>query len=406
MSEYVRRVSRIPDSLLPRLPHLSIELTERCDNDCIHCCINLPAGDLAARAREMTTQQVLEIMDQAAGLGCLEVRLTGGEPLLRPDFENIYLHARRLGMKVLIYTNARRITIRLADLWKRIPPLVPIEVTVYGMRRESYEAVTRSPGSYGQFRRGVDLLLDRQIPFVVRGALLPPNRHEMEVFEKWARTLPDMDSDPGYSMFFELRGRRDDEAKNELIRSLRIAPEEGVAMLSRNEARYRKESEEFASRFMGPHGDRLFACGAGCSVCVDAYGRAQPCLGLRAPELTADVLASSVAVALEGFGGLKEMRATDPDYLRRCAVCSLKGFCEQCPAKSWAEYGTLDTPVEYLCEVAHAQARYLGWLGSGAKAWETEVLTRSADKVSEARCSAGLYALEATRSVRRRHTSR
>ena len=44
------------------------------------------------------------------------------------------------------------------------------------------------------------------------------------------------------------------------------------------------------------------------------------------------------------------------------ARCFLKGFCEQCPAKSWAESGTLDTPVEYLCEVAHTKARYLGCL--------------------------------------------
>ena len=379
MNEYVRRVSRLPESLLPRLPHLDIELTERCDNDCIHCCINLPAGHAAARAREMTTQQVMGIMDQAAGLGCLQVRLTGGEPLLRPDFESIYLHARRLGMKVLVYTNARRITVRLAELWKRVPPLVPIEVTVYGMRRESYEAVTRSRGSYAQFRRGVRLLLDRQVPFAVRGALLPPNRHEMEEFEAWTRTLPAMDTDPGYSMFFDLRGRRDDEAKNELIRSLRVTPEEGVAVLSRNEARYQKEMEEFASRFMGPQGDRLFTCGAGRSLCVDAYGRAQPCVGVRAPDLTVDVLVSSLAEALERFADLSELRATDPEYLRRCAVCSLKGFCEQCPAKSWAEHGTLDAPVEYLCEVAHAQARYLGWLGPGEKAWEAKVAADSVD---------------------------
>jgi hypothetical protein len=48
----------------------------------------------------------------------------------------------------------------------------------------------------------------------------------------------------------------------------------------------------------------------------------------------------------------------------------LKGLCEQCPGKSWAEYGTLDTPVEYLCQVAHAQARYLGLLNGGERAWE------------------------------------
>ena len=64
------------------------------------------------------------------------------------------------------------------------------------------------------------------------------------------------------------------------------------------------------------------------------------------------------------------MQATNPLYLERCARCFLHGLCEQCPAKSWMEHGTLDTPVEYLCQVAHAQARYLGLLEEGERAWE------------------------------------
>jgi radical SAM protein with 4Fe4S-binding SPASM domain len=370
VSEYVRRVTDTPTPLLPRLLSLDIELTERCDNDCIHCCINLPAGDAAARAREMSTDQVKDILRQAADLGCLQVRLTGGEPLLRPDFEEIYVSARRLGLKVLIYTNARRITPRLADLWAEIPPLVPLEVTVYGMRRDSYEAVSRAPGSFAQFRRGVELLLDRGVPFIVRGALLPPNRGEIREFEAWAATIPAMDGPPGYSMFFDLRNRRDDPEKNRVIESLRVSPEEGVAILTRDEARFRGEMAEFGQKFMGAAGDRLFACGAGRSVSIDAYGRAQPCMGVRDPSLTVDILTSSLAEALERFEALRELRVTNPEYLRRCARCFLKGLCEQCPAKSWAENGTLDTPVEYLCEVAQAQARYLGWLGENQVPWE------------------------------------
>jgi len=70
------------------------------------------------------------------------------------------------------------------------------------------------------------------------------------------------------------------------------------------------------------------------------------------------------------FPRWRELRATNPEYLNRCALCFLKGLCEQCPGKSWMEHGTLDTPVEYLCQVAHAQARYLGLLSEGEQAWE------------------------------------
>jgi MoaA/NifB/PqqE/SkfB family radical SAM enzyme len=383
MSEFVRRVKQLTKPIAPRLGELDIELTERCNNDCIHCCINRPANDAVAQAREMTTDQVKDILLQAAGLGCLRVRFTGGEPLLRPDFEELYIFARRLGLKVLLFTNARLITPHLADLLARIPPRVEIEISVYGMRQESYEAVTRAPGSFTQFRRGVNLLLERNVPFVVKGALLPPNKHEIDELEAWANTIPGMTKRPSHAMFFDLRSRRDDTGKNARIESLRASPQDGLAVLARDHATYRKEMAEFASRFMGPGGGQLFGCGDGHGICVDANGRAQPCIGMRAPELTVDVVGAGLVPAPEGhhkgaplrdamdrFSHLREMQATNLDYLRRCAVCFLKGLCEQCPAKSWVEHGTLDTPVEYLCEVAHAQARYLGWLGANEQGWQ------------------------------------
>jgi radical SAM protein with 4Fe4S-binding SPASM domain len=370
--------------LHPQMGALDIELTERCNNDCIHCCINLPAHDAAARAREMTTAQVKDILQQAADLGCLRVRFTGGEPLLRSDFTELYVYARRLGLQVLLFTNARLVTPQLADLFARIPPRIAIEVTVYGMTASSYDAVTQVPGSFAQFWNGVTLLLERRIPFIVKQSLLPPNRHEIEGFEAWAATIPWMDHRPGYTMNFDLRCRRDDETKNTRIAGLRFPPAETVAMAMREEARYRASNEEFrAKRFMGVPGDRLFSCGAcsGKSGCVDAYGRLQPCMGLRMPGLSVDLLGSGseagvrLADALARFPALGEMRATNPEYLRRCARCFLKGLCTQCPAKSWAEHGTLDTPVEYLCEVAHAQARCLGWLAADEYGWEAEAPT-------------------------------
>jgi hypothetical protein len=115
-------------------------------------------------------------------------------------------------------------------------------------------------------------------------------------------------------------------------------------------------------------------------------------MGVRAPELTIDLHESSwqshgkgqsdlgnesscgkhnaLVKALEYYKSLHAMKATNPDYLSRCAVCFLNGLCEQCPAKSWAEHGTLDTPVEYLCAVAHARGRWMGWLMDSEKAWE------------------------------------
>ena len=115
----------------------------------------------------MTTAQWGSILHQAADLGVLTVRFTGGEPLLRPDFADIYQIARKLGLKVLLFTNARLIDTRLAQLFTRIPLLEKIEISVYGLHRKTYESVSRVSGSFSQFQRGVRLLEEHRIPFIV-----------------------------------------------------------------------------------------------------------------------------------------------------------------------------------------------------------------------------------------------
>lgn len=355
----------------PPLGHLDIELTERCNNACIHCYINLPEHDKEAERRELTTAQWKGILRQAADLGARSVRFTGGEPLLRSDFGELYIYARRLGLKVVLFTNGRLITPELADLFARVPPLKKIEISVYGMHAESYDAIACAAGAFSEFRRGLDLLLERQIPFVVKSVLLPPNRGEIDEFEAWAATIPGLDGNPPYSVFLDLRARRDAPAKNRRIAALRFSPEEGVALLARREGSYRKATAQFSARFLGPQGDMLFSCGAGEAGCVDAYGVYQMCMLLRHPDMVYDLNQGTLREALtEVFPRFREARATNPAYLSRCARCFLKGLCEQCPAKSWTEHGTLDAPVEYLCQVAHAQARHLGLLSEGERAWE------------------------------------
>jgi radical SAM protein with 4Fe4S-binding SPASM domain len=374
-SPYVRKVSSFEHRLWvnqgPLLGRLDIELTERCNNNCLHCSINLPADDCRAKDRELTTNAVKNILTEAASLGALSVRFTGGEPLLRQDFAELYTFARRLGLKVLIFTNARLLNPDLVHLLAHIPPLEKIEVSVYGMTRTSYEAVSRVRGSFDEFKEGVELLLHHRIPFVVKSALLPPNAEEVANFETWAATIPWMNAPPAYALFFELRGRRDSLTKNRLIQQLRLTPEKGLTFLTRHGETYLKEMREFCGKFMGPPGDRLFACGTGHAPCVDAYGMLQPCLPLRHPDTVYDLKSGSLKKALtDFFTRVREATATNPDYLKRCARCFLKGLCEQCPARSWAEHGTLDTPVEYLCQVAHVQAQDLGLLRDGEYGWE------------------------------------
>ena len=81
--------SFLADNSKQILTRLDMELTERCNNNCMHCYINLSADDLAAKERELSTKEIKHILEEAASLDCLAVRFCGGEPLLREDFQEL-----------------------------------------------------------------------------------------------------------------------------------------------------------------------------------------------------------------------------------------------------------------------------------------------------------------------------
>jgi len=356
----------------PRLARLDFELTERCNNDCVHCSINRPAKDEEARRREWTAGEIKDILKEAASLGCLTVRFTGGEPLLREDFEEIYLAARGLGLRVRVFTNATLVTPRMAALFGKTPPLEKMEISVYGMTAESSAAVTRNPGAFEAARRGIELLVKHGLPFVIKGVVFPPTGDEMDRFEAWAMKTSGRSEPPSYAMLFDLRSRRDDGAKNAAIRGLRIGPRAYIRLEERRGEGHVAELRRFLTARAGPQGARLFPCLSDAGS-VDAYGHFQACLTLRHPATVYDLRKGSLREAAGDFlPKVREIKAADPDYLGRCGRCFLKSLCLQCPAKSWAEHGTLDTPVEYFCGIAHAQAARLGLLGEGEKAWTVE----------------------------------
>ncbi|MFH1783024.1 MAG: radical SAM protein [Candidatus Omnitrophota bacterium] len=361
-------------NIKPYLGTLTIELTERCNNNCTHCCINLPEQDLEAKRKELSTDKIKSIIEEALILGCRKIWFTGGEPLLREDFEDIYIFTRKLGLRVLLFTNAMLITPRIIDVFKKYPPNEKIEVTVYGLTKQSYESSTRVPGSFEKFNQGTNLLKENNIPFVIKTALLPGNKHEMGKIRSFSDSLPATELGLHYSLHFDLRGRRDDEKKNNMIKQLRISSRDSLEVLAKNRDAYIKEKKLYCNRFNGLKGDRLFSCGAGMQgATLDAYGNLQPCVLLRHPDTVYDIKKGTLKEGLKKMlYEVRNIRAANPDYLSRCAKCFIKVLCEQCPGKSWGEHGTLDTPVEYLCSLAHGSARFLGLLKDNERAWEIE----------------------------------
>ncbi|MCX6559336.1 MAG: radical SAM protein [Candidatus Aminicenantes bacterium] len=364
-----------------RLRQLDLELTERCNFNCLHCTINRPADDTDAEASEMSLEKIVEILRQATALGVLTVRFTGGEPLLRPDFDDIYQAARGLGLRVSLFTNASLITIRKAELFSRVLPLEPVEVSIYGMTEATAAAATQTKGARQAVSRGLKLLEMYGVKFIPKFVLLPPNQAEFTEFRRWAGERPGALHTPAFVLPSDLRARRDSGAANARLAKLRLAPAQAAAFGAAESDEPQRELRAFCRAQCGPQGPGLFGCGAGTeTACIDAYGQFQLCLRLRHPETTVALGKDGLAGALSSFvPKVRRRKAQDARYLERCAVCFLKPLCEQCPASSWIESGKLDAPVEYHCRITHAQAFTLGLLEKGEQAWKVKDWRRRLD---------------------------
>lgn len=141
----------------------SLELTLRCNVRCKHCYILYPG----ATNNEMSTSEVKHILDKLERDGVLFLTLTGGEPLSRPDFKEIYLYAKQRGFVLSLYTNATLVTEEIADFLTQWPPS-KVEVTIYGHSEETYERVTGVRGSFHRFRKGVKRLKRRGVKVALK----------------------------------------------------------------------------------------------------------------------------------------------------------------------------------------------------------------------------------------------
>ena len=83
-------------------PHYVLwEITRACNLRCKHC---LTSSGTAA-SDELTTQQALKVCDSLGDMGVGAVAIMGGEPLLRPDWEQFAARLTQRGVAVGLVTN-------------------------------------------------------------------------------------------------------------------------------------------------------------------------------------------------------------------------------------------------------------------------------------------------------------
>jgi radical SAM protein with 4Fe4S-binding SPASM domain len=332
---------------------VSIEVTRRCPLECQHCYNNLPMGDQHARSREMTTEEHFRMLDELVEMGCFWLIYTGGEIFARKDFLEIYTHAKKKGFLITLFTNGTLITEKIADYLVEWPPFA-IEITLYGRTRETYEALTQIPGSYDRCLRGIKLLKDRRLPVKLKTVATTINKHEVSAMRQFA--------EDELSVEFKMDGQinpRIDCSQSPL--AVRLTPEEVVALdmhAPKGVSEYRRlAKDELQHPPSLSTNDTLYFCGGGLnSFAINAYGEMGICV--ISQQETFDIRQDGLKPAWEN--SLRELRTRKRTRVTKCIQCRIQSLCGMCPANGEMENGDRESPVEFLCNVAHLRAAVIG----------------------------------------------
>ena len=317
--EYLQRLrTKIAEKRVPYTG--SVELTHRCNLKCMHCYLGDQCSISKETDRELATEPWIDIIDQIVEAQCLDLLITGGEPMLRKDFPEIYAH---------------------------------------GSTAATHDRITQVKGSHAKCMKGVEALLKLGVRVGLKTVLMSLNKHEYADMENLARELnvpwrldsavfpclPNSDSggQPNRCSLFTMAGDRKAAAKSPL--SLRVDPQDAVALEFSDGARVKAMRGTFAKMSGRKVSEKLYTCGAGLTgFHVDPYGCLQPCM--MTTGYRQKIVGSSFEKAWREIGRVRDVPAP-AGYA--CGACDKLSICSGCPALFDLENGAAGVRSEYIC---------------------------------------------------------
>lgn len=335
----------------------SLELLPLCNMNCDMCYVRLSSEEMNKLGRLRSIDEWLDLTRQMQNSGVLFLLLTGGEPLLYPDFQKLYLEFKKMGMILTLNTNGTLIDEEWADFFSKNPPR-RINITLYGATESTYRDLCHNPSGFHQTKRGIRLLKERGVDVKVNGSLVKSNENDAEKIIAIAKEL---DAAVNIDTYMYPATREREKPFNQ---QARMIPQE-AAQARVNLAKEKLTPEEFRNYAIemlhiathtppGTDEPGQVMCRAGrSSFTINWQGEMRPCVMLTSP---------SVKVFETGFDAAwaEIVRETDKITLSpQCSQCPLRQVCQTCAACALLE-GALMIQCLNTC-VSTPDIRWIVW---------------------------------------------
>lgn len=243
-----------------------IDLTNHCNERCIHCYHTFDQYDYS---KEMSFEDVCQLVDRLEELGVFSLVLSGGEALLRKDIFDIMEYISNKGMMITLFTNGVLLTEETVQKLHQYR-IKLISISLYADIPEVHDKITAIKGSFERTLEGINRLKEHGIPFELKCVVLAENADRVEQIREFGKKINyGKESKLDFSLCGKLDGDcsvYDHRVSNEVIKKIFTSDPD---------------------RYIGPRkilqrSPKQHPCGAGrYSLYCSADGSIYPCVSFR-----------------------------------------------------------------------------------------------------------------------------
>jgi radical SAM protein with 4Fe4S-binding SPASM domain len=311
-----------------------LEITTKCNFKCIHC-----FNACSLKRKELTYNEIRNVLDQLADIGCILLRISGGEPLIRNDFWKIIEYARRKEFMVRINSNGSLITCEIA---RRLVDLAisRVEISIYGMNEDTYKLVTNVRGAFGNVMHAIERIKKEGLPYRLKMILMRDNFSQLAAFKRLGKNLGVQ-----HQVFFKINPRID---------GCRVPINHQITF--RQMKQFLEQHPQYCqpafNSFPSPLG-MLCETGGLHQVIINSTGDVMPCIYFSSIGKHMNIRNKSISEILKKdsiFRRLKDFRWKN---IPECLRCDAAGYCFMCAKDFLLSSGRLrSSPIKKKCRIA------------------------------------------------------
>ncbi|WP_417914940.1 radical SAM protein [Candidatus Electronema sp. JM] len=329
-------------------------MTRRCSFCCVHCYLGDQEYIRKDKHQELDTAAVINLFDVLVASGVLFLTITGGDPMIRPDFVEIYRYAVRSGLLVTVFCNGSLVTDEIVSVFVEYPPRA-VEVTLYGASQDTFEAVTQTAGSYAACMKGVERLRQANVRLRLKTMVLTVNQADLAALWQQADEMGvqfrhDCSIIPAVANGDNGNRSNAGATLRDTLR-FRLAPEQAAAADLSISKVAEKLRERMCITAPAEPSTKLYRCGAGKSSChITPYGKMQPCLITLQPSFDITEGKEAFQAAWQSISRLISEQEAGAEFF--CNRCKDRPLCTACPSNCAAETGNAEQAADFYCQYA------------------------------------------------------